>query len=465
MANLRVLLADSNSSFRTTAQRALTRQGYLVIPASDGEDALALLGDDEIDIVVADVELPTKSGLVLLEAAKSKSATTPVILLAEPSAVDEAVTGVREGASAYLVKPIDDLDRLLELVEKAAGKAPSTPSGLAEQVIPKDSSIDQLPNVMLLNATVSGQDLNQLLSLYARELAQIALSPQSIVLLAHSDGQLHIAAAHGFGDRAEAGRAFVQAGGEEFAYSVAATHDLVERPGPAAEKGEGSSPLRMVGLPLLFGNEALGVSVVFANASAGNWEESAFEKMRTLTRQASLAVELARVRGLADSRNPTDKVTGLLNREHFFELADREFRRSWRFAERIAGVQLDVDEFARLNLMLGADETDEIMKQVARSVHVHVRNIDIVGRLDADKLGLLLLNATRESAMGIAERLRRSVAEIELNTRDGTWQVTASVGVAAYPREQCASIHDLFGLAAQAARAAIRAGHNRVVSV
>jgi diguanylate cyclase (GGDEF)-like protein len=466
MANLRVLLADGDTSFRTTAQRALTRQGYLVIPAANGIDAINLLAEDEVDVVVADVGLPQRDGLEVLHAAKAKSPRTPVILLAQPGSLASAATGVREGASDYLVKPLDDLGRLMELVDRAAGNETAAPPGSPVESTSGQRASEDAASARFVEAVASGLEMSRLLALYAKELANLARASQAVVLLAHSDGLLHVEGASGFADRAEAGRTFVQTGGEEFAYSVAAARDLVEQAIHSVEgEEENSGSLSYLGLPLLYAREVLGVAVVFMNGPRSNLREGDVAAMRYLSQQASIAVELARVRGLAERRNPTDAVTGLLNREHFFDQADREFRRSWRFGERIAALQLDVDEFSNLHKIQGPDEADEIVRQIARSVHQHVRNIDVVGRLDVDKLGILLMNSTRENAMGVAERLRRSVAEIELATSDGTWQVTASLGVAVYPREQCASIHDLFGMAAQAARAAKRGGHNRVVGV
>ena len=466
MANLRVLLADSDISFRTTAQRALTRQGYLVIPVANGIDALTFLGADEIDVVVADVGLPEHDGLEVLRAAKSKTPPIPVILMAEPGTVGSAEKGVGEGASDYLVKPVDDLALLVGLVEQTIGEPVPSPSSAVVEKETAQAVTGEAATTRLLNAATSGQELTQFLELYAKEIAQLVRAQQGLVLLAHSDGQLHVAAALGFADRAEAGRVFVRTGGEEFAYRVASGRDIVDQAESVTPLGSGDPGGQiLLGLPLLYAQVALGVAVIFSSGPRETMPPSALAEMRRLTQQASLAVELSRVRGLADHRNPIDPVTGLLNREHFFGLADREFRRSWRFGERIAALQLDVDDFAKLHLLLGPNEADEIMRHVARSVHTHVRNIDIVGRLDADKLGVLLLNAARDVGASVAERLRRSVAEIELPTSEGPWQVTASVGVAIYPREQCSSVHDLFGLAAQAARTAKRAGRNRVVGV
>ncbi len=218
-------------------------------------------------------------------------------------------------------------------------------------------------------------------------------------------------------------------------------------------------------MPLLYDGRVLGVTLIPVTGPHEQVTAAGLKEIKNLSQQASVLVELARVRDLAERRNPSDRVTGLLTRTHFFELADREFRRSWRFGEPIGALEVDVDDFSKIQLLLGPHSGDEVMQQIARAVRPRLRSIDLVGRLDMDKLGILVLMASRETVVSVAERLRRSIAEIELPGPEETWQVTASIGVATYPREQCASVHDLFALAAQATRAAKRAGRNRVVGV
>jgi diguanylate cyclase (GGDEF)-like protein len=174
---------------------------------------------------------------------------------------------------------------------------------------------------------------------------------------------------------------------------------------------------------------------------------------------------LARQRARADRLNPLDEVTSLLNRQHFFELAERDFRRSWRFGHPIAALVIDVDDFAKLHLQLGPKESDEVIRAVAQTCHSALRNVDLIGRLATDKLGVLLVMIKREDVIKVAERLRRAVAKLETTTPDGPWQITVSIGATAYPRDNCASVNDLFILAEQSTRAAKRAGRNRVVGI
>src|SRR5689334_186270 len=105
MANLRVLIADSDATVRAQAQNDLTQQGYFVVPAQDGNEALGLLQSNSLDVVVTQIALPKHDGLEILRAAREKSHPLPVILLADSNNIHMAANGVRAGAFDYLVKP------------------------------------------------------------------------------------------------------------------------------------------------------------------------------------------------------------------------------------------------------------------------------------------------------------------------------------------------------------------------
>jgi diguanylate cyclase (GGDEF)-like protein len=464
MSNLRVLLADSDNSFRVSAQRALTRQGYFVIPAASSSDALAHLDNDQIDVVVADVVLPPRDGLELLQAAKVHQPAPPVILLTDARTIGFAATGVRQGAFDYLLKPFDDFTRLAVLIDRVAGKPPAEPD-VPEATLASPSPVEQAEAEFLAAAT-AGQDLNSLLNLYAAQVAQLAHAPHSVVLLMQDNAQLQYATSHGYVDGSEASKAYSDARAEEFAWRVIETRDLLWDVSPPIPGTNGNrEPQEILGLPLLYQERALGVAIAFATAPRETFQPAMLEALHRLTLEAALVLELARVSTLAERRNPSDRITGLLKREHLYESADREFRRSWRFGEPIGALELDVDNFSKLKQLLGVDSVQQVMQEVAAAVRPHIRSIDLVGRLDVDKFGVLVLMGTREHTEQIADRLRRAVAEIEIVTAEGPWQVTVSIGFTTYPREQCASVHDLFALAAQAARAAQRSGYNRVVGV
>ncbi len=461
MASLRVLVADSDADVRALAQRALTQQGYFVVPAADGNEALAQLQSNSLDVVVAQVGLPKHDGLELVRAAQERAHPLPVILLTDMDTIAAAANGVREGAFDYVIKPLDDMTQLAILIERAAGIKPQARSSFA----PNAGSVTPLALPLetktpsLLETITHSQDLNVLLNQFAVELARVTRAAHTFILLPHADGQLHLTATHGYTTRAEAGRSYTNQVGENFALRVASAKTLkwFESAGDAPRQNT-------LGMPLLFQDQVLGIAIAHQTSVAETFATATLETVQELSRQAAVGIELARLAARVKRLEPLDAVTGLFAREHFFELADRDFRRAWRFEQTLCAVVMDVDDFGNLHLTLGPQETDQVMRRVAHTVREHVRRVDLVGRLSPHTIGLVLWMAKKDQGIAVAERLRVLLAEIQVQTEDDIWQVTASFGVAAY-RSTLSSVFDLFGIADQALRAAKRAGRNRVEGV
>lgn len=461
MSSLRVLVADGNAAARAAAQSALTQQGYVVVPAADGVEALAHMQNNSLDVVVAQVSLPKHDGLELVRAAQEKSNPIPVILLADADTIAAAANGVREGAFDYLVSPFDDLTPLAIMIDRAAGRMPhmrrEPNNNLAARVTPPDGR--ESKPASLLDSVTRETDLNVVLNQFAVELSRVTRAAHTFVLLPHSDGQLHLTASHGFTTRAEAGRTYANRVGETFALRVASVKTLKWLEAPRDETIENT-----LGVPLLFQDQVLGIAIAHQTGAPETFSGTQLDTVQELSQQAAVGIELARLSARVKRLEPLDPVTGLYTREHFFELADRDFRRAWRFEQTLCAVVMDIDDFGTLHLQLGPQETDHVVRRVAHTVRENVRRVDLVGRLSPHTLGIVLWMAKKEQGVAVAERLRMLLAEIQVQTEDDVWQVTASFGVATY-RSTISSVFDLFGIADQALRAAKRAGRNRVEGV
>ncbi len=458
MAHLRVLIAEGDVNVRMEAQRGLTQQGYLVVPAADGSEALAHMQNGSLDVVVAQVNLPKHDGLEILRAAQEKKHPLPVILLTDANSIAEAANGVREGAFDYIVKPLDDLTHLAILIERAAGQV-HTPRRASTTQQPHGPAVIETKSAGLLSALTAGHDLHALLDQFTTEFARLTRAAHTFILLPHNDGQLHLTASHGFTTRVEAGRAYTNRVGETFAVRVATAKNFKWLNTRANETAENT-----LGVPLLFQDQVMGIAIAHQTPPAETFSNAMLTGIQDLAQQAAVAIELARLTARVKRLEPRDAVTGLCTREYFFELADRDFRRAWRFDQTMCAMVMDVDDFGTMHLELGPQESDQVMRRVAHVVREHVRKVDLVGRLSPHTIGFGLWMAQKEHGIAVAERLRVLVAEIQVPTQEDTWQVTASFGVAAY-RNSIASVFDLFGIADQALRAAKRAGRNRVEGV
>jgi two-component system, NtrC family, response regulator HydG len=113
-----LLIADDDPGLRESLERTLTREGYRVILASDGNAALERLRAGGVDLVLTDLKMPGLSGIELLRAVKAIAPEVDVILLTAFGTVEEAVRAMKEGAYDFLTKPFQRA-QLLRLIRQA----------------------------------------------------------------------------------------------------------------------------------------------------------------------------------------------------------------------------------------------------------------------------------------------------------------------------------------------------------
>lgn len=104
----KILVVDDEETISAYLKRKLGQLGYLVIIASDGEQALELANSENPDIILLDVKLPKLNGHEVCRRLKSNpiTAKTPVLMLSAKSQANEIEEGLASGAELYLTKPI-----------------------------------------------------------------------------------------------------------------------------------------------------------------------------------------------------------------------------------------------------------------------------------------------------------------------------------------------------------------------
>lgn len=113
-----VLVVDDEKNIRQGLGKALEMDGYDVLLAENGQEALTLLSQDEVDLIVADLRMPKISGEELLKRVVETHPTVPVIILTGHGTIETAVQAMRDGAFDFLTKPVN-LDRLSLLAKRA----------------------------------------------------------------------------------------------------------------------------------------------------------------------------------------------------------------------------------------------------------------------------------------------------------------------------------------------------------
>jgi DNA-binding NtrC family response regulator len=113
----KILIVDDDASFRRVVEYTLKEEGYQTTLAEDALTALNKLDRSDFSLVITDVRMPHMTGLELLEKIQGDTPEPPVIVVTAHAAVEDAVQAMRQGASDYIVKPVNR-DHLKVVVRK-----------------------------------------------------------------------------------------------------------------------------------------------------------------------------------------------------------------------------------------------------------------------------------------------------------------------------------------------------------
>ena len=124
----KVLLVEDDSTLSFIVQDALTREGFDVVCAPNGESGLKLFKDVNPDIIVADVMMPKMDGFEMVRILRLTAPAVPVLFLTARTALDDVIKGFELGANDYIRKPF----QILELVVRIKALLKRNQQGVTE---------------------------------------------------------------------------------------------------------------------------------------------------------------------------------------------------------------------------------------------------------------------------------------------------------------------------------------------
>ncbi|NLY27436.1 MAG: response regulator [Alcaligenaceae bacterium] len=122
---MRVLLVEDEREMAAWLERALAQSGFVPEHAHDAATAERMLSEARYDVVIMDLRLPDKHGLVLLREMRNRGDITPVLILTAQGGLQDRVRGLNLGADDFLSKPfaLEELEaRLAALVRRSRGR-------------------------------------------------------------------------------------------------------------------------------------------------------------------------------------------------------------------------------------------------------------------------------------------------------------------------------------------------------
>ena len=118
----KILVVDDSPTIRKFISIALKIKGYEIISASDGMEALELLPNDKIDLVITDLNMPNIDGFNLIERIRSNEnfLNTPIIVMSNLSDSEDIERAMQLGANSYIIKPFDQNNIIKEVAKYLA---------------------------------------------------------------------------------------------------------------------------------------------------------------------------------------------------------------------------------------------------------------------------------------------------------------------------------------------------------
>jgi two-component system, cell cycle response regulator len=421
---IRVLLIEDNPGDARLVRELLMEEGdrFGIAYAGSLREAHDQLAVGTFDVVLLDLSLPDSQGFGTIASIRAQVPMMPLIVLTGFDDADFAVAAVESGAQDFLVKGQFEGGTIRRAIRYAITRrtleervrlSEERLKGIIELAHDGIVVIDEQYRVTLFNPAAE--------RLFGYPAAKVLGSPLDILLPDRVSGQ------H---------RRFL----DDFARNLTGSRAMTDRPAVTGRRSDGTEFAAEISISQ------------FASPTGRQFTAT----VRDITERRRAEDELRRLA-------LTDALTGAANRRHFMERAAFEFARMRRYGNPVSLVMLDVDHFKRVNDTHGHAAGDAALILLVKCCRTLLRDTDLVGRLGGEEFALLLSDATAESAFQVAERVRLSLADLEIAHNDIAFSFTVSMGVACCHASET-SVEQTIGRADRALYRAKTEGRDRTVA-
>jgi two-component system response regulator AtoC len=174
----RILVADDELNLRRVLVALLRRDGHEVVQATDGAEAMELLGQD-VDVVITDLRMPKVDGMEVLRAATRTYPHVPVIMITAYGSVGQAVEAIKAGAFDYIEKPFEQ-EQIRAIVDKAVRQAIANQAQPRATLYPVAAETEGTPSRFGLVGTS-----NEMQSIY-EVISKVADTPSTVLITGES---------------------------------------------------------------------------------------------------------------------------------------------------------------------------------------------------------------------------------------------------------------------------------------
>ncbi|MEE8484568.1 MAG: diguanylate cyclase [Nitrospinota bacterium] len=453
MPKEKILVVDDERDLVLNLKATLVSEGYEVLTANDGENALGLAEGHLPDIILLDIMMPGMDGFEVCKRLKAnpKTENLNVIFLSARDMVYSKIKGLDSGADDYITKPFNH-DELLARLRVFAR--------IREYKKKLSTMVDFSKSINVLNIEEFKKTLIERISdIYHADLFSILLvdgegAKLTMLVNNHPDFEDTSGFKINMLDTPLMKRALTQ--------KKCITIDDFSRSEYSTHKRKKYNDDYAMGIPLLIGHEVIGVLNLSGNGK-GFFDKPDYTYLMLGAEHLASAVSNVMKHKKIEEMAITDGLTGLYNHRYFYEMLQAEFERATRYGSGLSVIITDIDYFKKINDTYGHLSGDMILREIAKILKKHTRKVDLVARYGGEEFTLLLPETGKEKAAQVAERIRKDVESRKFKGEKEMITVTISLGVEDLNNPEIKTCNDVVRFADNKLYQAKEGGRNRVI--
>ncbi|MBI5453757.1 MAG: diguanylate cyclase [Deltaproteobacteria bacterium] len=426
MSKGRVLVVDDDAFFRVLCSDILTSGGFFVKTATTGVEAVNIVENEPVDIVITDLVMPDLDGLEVLQRTKQHNTLIDVIVVTGHGSIETAIEALKTGAFDYIRKPLNE-DELLHTVNSCMEK---------KKLLEENQEMRQSLKLFEVSRAVTATlDISKLYNVTLDALLQIVPGEAGIIFFYEDEmKKLDIKAIRHLG--LYSGERVVEVFKHRYERELKGLSNISVIPRAELDSDEEalSDFNSFLIAPLVKGQSTIGFILILSKGEKEVYSLREIKNATFIVEHAAGAFENAQKYAEAKEMAFIDSLTNLYNAKYLDNALDKELKRADRLMMPVTVLFLDLDNFKRIN-----DQNDHligsrVLVEVGKILLKCVREVDTVIRYGGDEYVVILVDADYDVAMRVAERIRLSIEKHKFIEEDGLdLHITASIGIATYP--------------------------------
>jgi len=455
----KILVADDSPTLLKIIESFLSQEGYEIITAQDGIEALQKIYQENPSLIILDVMMPKMTGYQVCRILKHDKETQniPIILLTALEQQKDKFWGLKTGADKYIPKTseftqvlIPEIRRLL--LEKfndlpRAETLSHRKADTSEIISLVNSLLDkQLFELTIINEvnnlSIFTYDYKRLIKEFFLLVGQLIRYELGwIFLVDEKENELLICTS------IEINKTLIRQLQEKIAEEIKGKVQVSLFPAPKTDiifdkdkynKEETCDSIDKIesyfSKDLYVRNICVG-SFGMADRTANRFDDEISHACDLVLNQGLILIDNAKLYSKTQELAITDGLTGLYNRHYFQKQLAKEFNRAERYNHCVSLIMLDIDHFKHFNDVYGHQAGDVIMKELSHLLQSNIRNVDTAARYGGEEFIIIVPENCLESSVEMAKKLCKLIEKYDFSIKSKypEEKITVSVGVASFP--------------------------------